>query len=505
MQLLRSIGRRLLGRPKTEPGKKKTDPAKVAQAKEKDPLVEKYKREGDYEVFRSLVVTLTEAGIISTPAVVAFAKEAVFAGRPEDVVSLIPSLPPSAFRSKAARASIFSALLMKGETEAANAFALETLATRSLSKREALPMIADAHIASPALTAQVAKVFVERFADQAEPLERLFVANSVLNRCGFDTMLDLGLPGPLMGVPEKDAAVFRSNLARLQNRWEEQVDWINQSLGAHGLFPVGRVSDDAPLSADNIRPLRDPVAVTGGPKVTVFMASYNAEDRIERALAGILGQDYQNLEVLVVDDASSDGTVDTVHRIAQADARVTLVRAPSNGGAYKARNIGLRAATGELFVTNDSDDWAHPQRISTLVRLLQSHPDAVAAYTGLYRISPDAGIKPKIKGYAHPDASSLMYWREKVVAALGCYDENRFGADSEFIARVEMAFGRKAIASLNAPLLFAHWAPNTLSGSSRTGITDGGLFAPARARYRFDYRERHRKQPSPFRSPSVEV
>jgi succinoglycan biosynthesis protein ExoO len=103
------------------------------------------------------------------------------------------------------------------------------------------------------------------------------------------------------------------------------------------------------------------------PSITVLIAAYNAEGFVGRAVASALTQSLAPLEVLVVDDASTDDTVAVVRQLAGADSRVRLITLPQNGGPSAARNAGLDAARGEWVAVLDADDAFMPQRLQTML------------------------------------------------------------------------------------------------------------------------------------------
>jgi succinoglycan biosynthesis protein ExoO len=103
------------------------------------------------------------------------------------------------------------------------------------------------------------------------------------------------------------------------------------------------------------------------PTVTVLIAAYNAEGFLGRAIASALTQSLAPLEVLVVDDASTDDTVSVVQDLASADSRIRLITLQQNGGPSAARNSGLRAARGEWIAVLDADDAFMPQRLERML------------------------------------------------------------------------------------------------------------------------------------------
>ena len=111
------------------------------------------------------------------------------------------------------------------------------------------------------------------------------------------------------------------------------------------------------------------------PLVTVGVPTYNRADRLERALRSVLGQTHRRLEVLVSDNASTDGTPDLVARLAEADERVRYVRHPVNRGPTANFN-GLRDDfAGEWFMYLGDDDWLDAEYVERCLAVLVRHPD----------------------------------------------------------------------------------------------------------------------------------
>ena len=91
--------------------------------------------------------------------------------------------------------------------------------------------------------------------------------------------------------------------------------------------------------------------------ISVIIPAYNAERFLGKSLDSILAQTYRELEVIVVNDASTDGTAAVIDYYASRDRRVRAVHKTANEGVSYARNDGLDLATGEYVMFLDSDDW----------------------------------------------------------------------------------------------------------------------------------------------------
>lgn len=93
------------------------------------------------------------------------------------------------------------------------------------------------------------------------------------------------------------------------------------------------------------------------PKLNVIIPLYNAEKYIERCLMSIVNQTYENINVIVIDDGSTDRSADIVEKIAKRNEKVQLLR-QANAGVSKARNTGLSIVkSGEYVTFIDSDDY----------------------------------------------------------------------------------------------------------------------------------------------------
>jgi hypothetical protein len=114
------------------------------------------------------------------------------------------------------------------------------------------------------------------------------------------------------------------------------------------------------------------VGAGGSPRVSVVVPAYNVAPFIEQCLSSVLTQSFSDLELIVVDDGSSDSTLAVVEAV--DDPRVQTVR-KENGGCASARNAGAAQARGEFLAFLDGDDYWLPNMLSTGVALLQEHPE----------------------------------------------------------------------------------------------------------------------------------
>lgn len=110
--------------------------------------------------------------------------------------------------------------------------------------------------------------------------------------------------------------------------------------------------------------------------VSVVIAAYNVEEHIARAIYSSLAQVDVSVETIVVDDASTDGTVSVVQAI--ADPRIRLLHNSENRGPAFSRNVGIQAAVGDWIAVLDSDDYWEPRRLKELSNFCErAHLDGV--------------------------------------------------------------------------------------------------------------------------------
>lgn len=142
------------------------------------------------------------------------------------------------------------------------------------------------------------------------------------------------------------------------------------------------------------------------PLVSIVMAVHNGERHLDAALSSILSQTYAALEIIVVDDGSTDRTAELLVRC--GDPRLRILSNPACQGLARSLNRGIQAATGDYVARMDADDVCHPQRIERQVQYMQGHAEVGLLGTA-YRLIDDAGT---VLGVAYPPAGdAAMRWR----------------------------------------------------------------------------------------------
>lgn len=187
-----------------------------------------------------------------------------------------------------------------------------------------------------------------------------------------------------------------------------------------------------------------PSRLEGG--VSVIIPVFNAEPWLERCLAGVRGQTFPDLEILLVDDGSTDGGPAICRRHAEADARIRLIR-QDNRGPSAARNTGLDAATRPYLLFTDADDWPEPAMVATLLEGMRDTGCRWAVSACRQTPPPESGADPQIiplgvdgvlpvrealMGFARRDVkvmtSFASLWNKLFVADIIRRHRIRFGA-----------------------------------------------------------------------------
>jgi len=191
--------------------------------------------------------------------------------------------------------------------------------------------------------------------------------------------------------------------------------------------------------------------------VSVIMPAYNAEKTIEKAIRSILMQTYASLEIIVVDDASSDDTVGVVERMGSEDARVQLVKLEVNQGVGRARNAGVLKSKGAFIAFQDADDISLKDRLAyqlvpiyeknvlfTVSRFYRSRCTSeeldVFDQEAMLQLVMNRRQKKKNGWYDYRDRAVIglatTVYRRSVFEQFGLFGAHRFGEDLEFVERI---------------------------------------------------------------------
>jgi glycosyltransferase involved in cell wall biosynthesis len=200
------------------------------------------------------------------------------------------------------------------------------------------------------------------------------------------------------------------------------------------------------------------------PSISVMMPVYNAERYVGGAIESILNQDFADFELLIINDGSTDGSLEILREYAEQDRRIRLTSRP-NVGLAGSRNELLDAARSDLVACMDADDISLPDRLQKQVKYLRKHPDCVLVGSRVMIIDPDGQPLQVMGQHLEHEAidralmngeGQIIYnpsvmFRKQVAQQVGAYrQEFDWAEDLDLILRMAEV-GR--LANLPEPLL----------------------------------------------------
>lgn len=146
------------------------------------------------------------------------------------------------------------------------------------------------------------------------------------------------------------------------------------------------------------------------PLISIIVPVYNVKNYLEKCLQSICGQTYKNLEIILIDDGSSDGSGELCDLFAQRDGRIKVIH-QTNAGQSAARNRGLAVAQGELLGFVDSDDWIEPDMYEFLYHLLKENGADISICSHYI----ETAVKTRVK---HSSGQFSSFSREEAIRTL---------------------------------------------------------------------------------------
>ncbi|MBL4789501.1 MAG: glycosyltransferase family 2 protein [Kordiimonadaceae bacterium] len=206
-------------------------------------------------------------------------------------------------------------------------------------------------------------------------------------------------------------------------------------------------------------------------RVTVVMTAYNTGHLVEAAVASVLAQSHANLELMVIDDASTDDTLEILTTLAAKDSRLKVFHSPKNHGTYWSKNWCLSHAETDFVAFHDSDDVSDPLRLQIQLGAILDGGGVNAVTCRWERVDTE-GTVLRIDGLTSRMAAiSLMIRRKPVVEKTGFFDSVRISADTEFITRLTQCFGVRQIRHMRQILYTGLLREGSLTTGENSGFT----------------------------------
>ena len=197
--------------------------------------------------------------------------------------------------------------------------------------------------------------------------------------------------------------------------------------------------------------------------VSIVLPTFNGEKYLSSALDSCLKQTHSKLEVLVVDDCSTDSTGEIIAEFTSRDSRVSSIRNPINRKLPGSLNVGFRHARGEYLTWTSDDNVFGVHAIATMLTELQRRSDIMMVYNDYERIDADgqplgSTVVPSARSLAWSSSVGACFlYRAEVLKTIGEYDENRFCAeDYEYWLRIAKHFGFDGLLPIHYPNLYSY-------------------------------------------------
>ncbi|MFU8777656.1 MAG: glycosyltransferase family A protein [Roseovarius sp.] len=218
------------------------------------------------------------------------------------------------------------------------------------------------------------------------------------------------------------------------------------------------------------------LAAADQPRVSVVMTSHNAAATIEKAVASLVNQSWPNIEILVCDDRSTDGTWDMLLEMRRRSPDIVkLIRLECNSGTYLAKNAAIEAASGDFILFQDSDDYSHPDRVTIQILPLLENPDLVATRTKYSRFDPTSGRIVPVAGLLSKYGLITLALRRSAFCEIGYFDAVRRAGDDEWYQRLLHLYGKNAVRELEVTLYLAELRQNSLIADMLSFNSDGSV------------------------------
>lgn len=181
-------------------------------------------------------------------------------------------------------------------------------------------------------------------------------------------------------------------------------------------------------SSENRAPEARQAEADGEKLLSVIVPVYNVLAYLDKCVESILAQSYHSLELLLVDDGSTDGSGARLDEWAERDARIRVIH-KENGGQASAKNVGIVQAKGALIAFVDSDDWLDPSMYGTIIRHMEQNGATVGA-CGFNYIFPDHTV------YSGGDTGQVTFYsREKALLEMALQRELMMESSVKVYAR----------------------------------------------------------------------
>ena len=328
---------------------------------------------------------------------------------------------------------------------------LQTDCIASLERKDALQFLYRIGYVYPELTLELSK--------QRDDVPRPFK----------DTLrIALGGTPSLRSYNQADTLVaIKIALMRHKPLWAKLL--IYRFYHQYGLKPIDLVKNNKITIGNNRKKVKK---IHNAQKVSIIVTTYNSAAFIENCIDSLLNQSINNIDIIVVDDASTDNTLE----ILKKHSAIKVIELDENRGTYHARNVGIQHSSGEFITFQDSDDWSHPERVARQLSQLNENSHTVANFSNFFRVDEKTGLPSCRQNYPllRLNISSMMI-RKKILEDVGRFDDQRrIEADKRLLNTILSKYGKDSIEYIKLPLAIGLLRENSLTTAKESGFDKYG-------------------------------
>ena len=251
--------------------------------------------------------------------------------------------------------------------------------------------------------------------------------------------------------------LYKAHYALANQDVTQAITWLNKHVSFH-LSPRHKIDDFF-----NDTEFKKKQQELKGPVISVVFCAKNEETHLKRALVSLLNQTWARIELVFINDGSTDQTVNIFNQYRDHFYASQYIET-TGVGLWQAKNLGLKQVTGQYVTFHDADDWSHPKKLELQIKPLLKNPNLKATTSLNIRISQslDALCTKNAMFLQRLNPSSLMF-SSQALPEIGYFFDDLLAADIEYIRRFQLVYGLGAYKAIQYPLMLGTARPNGLS------------------------------------------
>ncbi|WP_062762166.1 glycosyltransferase family A protein [Falsirhodobacter sp. alg1] len=228
--------------------------------------------------------------------------------------------------------------------------------------------------------------------------------------------------------------------------------------------PVIEGTSASDVFVNAARSLKHLMPSTEGPVVTAIVSAYEPDiDLMRLSLQSLADQSHADVEIIVVDDASTPAVSAEIASLVASFANARYLRVPINSGPYVGRNLAIAEARGEFIAIQDADDWSHPGRFAAQINAFRTMPELQVVTTPHIRVDRAGCVQLEAQFAIFGDGPMTSMFRRSVFDTVGAFAKVRSRGDVEMRERIAAFFGAQSMMELGAPVMLCFADSATLS------------------------------------------